>query len=62
MDIKVNYPPLVDCISAYQNGLLDAVNNRVGLSSVLVAAEERVLTNSYCRGYVAGSTLVNRND
>lgn len=58
--IIVDRPELIDPISAYHNGLLDAVCNKPGLSSVLIVAEQRVLNDRYCEGYAAGNNLMGR--
>lgn len=62
MNNDTEYLPLVDCISAHQNGVLDAVHGRVSLINVLVAAEECVLSNSYRWGYEKGLDLVNKQE
>lgn len=60
MNIEISFPPLVDHVSAHQNGLLDAVIGRVPVYCALIAAEEYVLSNSYCEGFAAGCNLANK--
>lgn len=55
----VESPSIVDPQSAYQNGLLDALNDRENLSYVLIVAEQLLFNDRYCEGYAAGSNLVN---
>ena len=54
---KLDYMPLIDDSSAFQNGLLDAMNGRADLSPVLLVAEELVLAQGYSMGYIAGGNL-----
>ena len=55
---KLDYVPLINPSSAYQDGLLDAMNDRESLSPVLLAAEEGTLEDCYRVGYEAGCSLV----
>ena len=58
MQNGIEYPPLVDSVSAHQNGLLDAVHNKISLHDVLLAAEEHVMAVSYCRGYKMACDII----
>ena len=60
--VVIHYPPLIDPVSAFQNGMMDAILHRVTLSFVLIAAEERVLNDNYCQGFAKGCNLPDEND